>query len=176
MTQRDRIVIIGPTGVGKSHLANLIAQKLGMPIIELDELYWLPNWQRESPEIFCDKVTKAVARPTWIVTGNYSQNRDLIWPLADQILWLDLPLPVVFARLLKRTLRQLFRREIKCNGNLESWQRLFSKDSIILWLLKSYWKKHREYAGLMTHPGYQAKFIRIANSTDQQNYLNSLSA
>lgn len=40
-----KINVVGTSGVGKSTLARRLAQELSLPYIEMDVLYWLPEWQ-----------------------------------------------------------------------------------------------------------------------------------
>ena len=40
-----RINVIGTSGSGKSHFSNRLATKLNVPYIEMDAMFWLPNWQ-----------------------------------------------------------------------------------------------------------------------------------
>ena len=40
-----RIVVIGNTCAGKSTLAAGLAKKLSVPFVDLDALYWEPNWR-----------------------------------------------------------------------------------------------------------------------------------
>ena len=40
----ERILIIGCSGSGKSRLARQLGQKLGLPVVHLDQLWWKENW------------------------------------------------------------------------------------------------------------------------------------
>ena len=60
-------------------------------------------------DVFRARVAAAIARPTWVADGNYSKVRDLVWARADTVVWLDYPLPVVVARLVRRTLTRMWR-------------------------------------------------------------------
>ncbi len=40
-----KINVVGTSGVGKSTLARRLAQILSLPYIEMDRLYWRPDWQ-----------------------------------------------------------------------------------------------------------------------------------
>ncbi|MCP6571019.1 (d)CMP kinase, partial [Klebsiella pneumoniae] len=46
------INVVGTSGSGKSTLARRLAHRLGLPCIELDRLYWRPNWQGAPDEAF----------------------------------------------------------------------------------------------------------------------------
>ncbi len=46
------INVVGTSGSGKSTLARRTAHRLGLPWIELDRLYWRPNWQGTPDEAF----------------------------------------------------------------------------------------------------------------------------
>ncbi len=39
-----RLAIVGCAGAGKSTLARLLGQILGLPVFHLDALFWRPGW------------------------------------------------------------------------------------------------------------------------------------
>ena len=57
--------------------------------------------------------------PGWVLAGNYSKLRDIIWPRAESIIWLDYPFLLVFERLLSRTKRRWWRKELLWGTNSE---------------------------------------------------------
>ncbi|MCB1115704.1 MAG: adenylate kinase [Chlamydiia bacterium] len=162
-----RIVIIGNPGSGKSTLGRHLAQKLGYPLADLDDLYWLPNWTERPKDQLTSLIEAATSADSWIICGNSSTYRHLMWPKADTIIWLDPPLPVLLWRVIKRTVKNLTQKTAICNGNYETLRRLFGSNSIIYWLLRSYfrhrpdWKKQRS---LVTH----VKWIYIRRSKDMR--------
>ena len=56
-----RINVVGTSGSGKSTFSKNIARKLNAPYIQLDELFWNPNWKESSDEDFFPKVEKALS-------------------------------------------------------------------------------------------------------------------
>jgi adenylate kinase family enzyme len=141
----QRIVIVGSTGSGKSTLAKRLARLFDLVYWELDSLYWEPDWTAVLEEVFQARVAHVVEQERWIVDGNYSRLRDIIWPRADYIIWLDYSLPVVLARLVRRTIRRVVTRESCCNGNYENLRRALSSDSVVLWGLRTYARRRRDY-------------------------------
>ena len=150
----QRVIVIGVTGSGKTTLARQIAARLGGPHVELDALHWDPDWQEAPDEVFRARVTAALAPERWAADGNYHVVRDIAWARADTIVWLDYRFAFVFGRLLRRTLIRIFSREELWNGNRERLRALFSRDSIILWLFKSYKRRKREIPALFQQPTY----------------------
>ena len=169
----QRIVIIGATGSGKSTLAQRIAAVLALPVIDLDDVSWQPGWVPISKEQLHRSVDRLTAGPAWVINGNYSLLRDLVWSRADAVIWLDYPLPLVLRQLLRRTCRRIWAKESVCGGNVETVSRFFSKDSIMLWLFKSYWKKRREYGMCFASPSTypQARFVRLRSREQMVNFL-----
>ena len=84
-----RIVIIGSTSSGNSTLAEQIAKRFNPSYIDLDALHWEPNWTEAPLEVFRERVRTATQTQAWTVAGNYHVVRDLIWPQAEAIIWLD---------------------------------------------------------------------------------------
>ena len=105
----DRYIVIGATGSGKSTLAQRLSQKLGLEYIELDALFWRPNWSPVDKEEFRSLVELATQVPRWAVAGNYSQSRDIAWPRATAIIWLDYSFWTIFWRRTFRTFRRNWR-------------------------------------------------------------------
>ncbi len=173
-----RIVIIGTTSSGKSTLAGQLADKFGYNFIELDALHWEPNWQEAPLEVFRQRVETATQVPAWVVAGNYSVVRDLIWSQAEVVIWLDYPLPLIFGRLWRRTWKRWWYQEELWNGNRESmWThfKLWSQDSLFHWLFKTYWRRKREYPTLLAQSEYKhLKLIQFKHPTETDEWLNSL--
>ena len=138
----SRISIRGATGSGKTTMGHTLGQRLGLPIVELDAIYWLPNWQIKPLDQFRTDVQAALdACPQgWIGVGNYSHVQDLVLSQADTVLWLRLPFRVSFWRLFKRTVARAWTKQPLWEGNpnRESWRQSFcSRDSILLYAITS---------------------------------------
>ncbi len=150
-----RTVVVGTTGSGKSATAARLATVLGAPLVELDAINWQPNWvaltDTDVP-LFRSRVREAVRGGAWVVDGNYGAARDLIWPKATAVVWLDYSFGLVFWRLLRRTLRRSLRRETLWAGNRETLGRALSRDSILLWAFKSHWRRRRTFRRLFAEP------------------------
>lgn len=152
-----RLIVIGTSGSGKTTLAKALAALLDSPFVELDALHWDPHWTPAPPETFRARVAAATAGERWIVDGGYSAVRDLLWPRADTLIWLDYPIRVNLWRLLLRARHRIVSREELWNGNRESFRLNFlSRDSLFIWVLKTHRRRRREYAQLLARPEYAA--------------------
>lgn len=101
----QRILIIGSGGAGKSTLARQLGEKLTLPVVHLDCLYWYGDWQHVEKEVFDEKLENAMSGERWIIDGNY--NRTLPGRLArcDAVLYLDYPTAVCLLGVIRRILR-----------------------------------------------------------------------
>jgi len=150
-----RIVVIGTTSSGKSTLAEILSGKLNLDLIELDALYWEANWVKAPNAIFRQRVETAVSSEHWAVAGNYHIVRDLIWPRAEAVIWLDYPLWTIFWQLTRRTFKRWWTQELLWGTNRENlWMhfKLWSQDSLYHWLFKTYWRRKRETTQLLSEP------------------------
>ena len=142
----ERVIVVGTSCSGKTTLAQQISRALGAPHIELDAIHWKPNWQERPAEEFRQLVSEAAAGEEWVMDGNYSAGRDIVWGRATTIIWLNYPFRVVLWRALYRTTKRVINREELFSGNRESFRQSFlSRDSIILWVLRTYRRRRREY-------------------------------
>jgi adenylate kinase family enzyme len=138
-----RIAIVGSTGSGKTTLAKRLASSFGARFIDLDDLHWAPGWVELDDAQFRALTERATSVDQWVSSGNYSPVRDIVWGRADTIIWLDYSFPRTAYQLVRRTIRRCATGEPCCNGNRETWKRQLSRHSILLWLLKSYWRNRR---------------------------------
>ena len=116
-----KINIIGDGG--KSTLAKCISSKFGYDLVELDALFWLPNWVESTPDDFNRKVSDAIndTSAAWVVDGNYfGKLNGYVSEKCDTVIWLELPWKVVFWRLLKRSILRIISKELICGDNRES--------------------------------------------------------
>lgn len=85
----ERILIIGCGGSGKSTLARQLGEKLKLPVIHLDQLWWKPGWVESDPDDFDRRLAAELEKPQWIMDGNFSRTMGMRVPKCDTILYLD---------------------------------------------------------------------------------------
>jgi len=171
-----RIVVVGVTGAGKTTLARTLAASLHVPHIELDALHWEPNWVMAELDVFRDRVARVVAAERWVVDGNYSKARDLVWSRADTLVWLDYSFGLTFARLLRRTLARITTGQQLYSGNRERLRTQFlSRDSLFLWAIKSYREHRASYLELFaSHPYRHLQVVRLETPRAAEMWLRQL--
>jgi adenylate kinase family enzyme len=151
----QRVVVVGATGSGKSTLAERLAVQLGGDFVDIDALNWGPNWTPAPAPALRERVSAALAGDCWVVAGNYSKVRDLVWSRADTLLWLDYPLPLILRRLFRRTIRRVVTQEELWGGNRERFRTQFaSRDSLFLWALQTHYRHRREFPADLVKPEY----------------------
>jgi len=161
-----RVVVIGTSCSGKTTFAIQLADQLAFPHTELDVLHWLPDWQMRPLNEFRSLVNDVVEQDRWVIDGNYSKVRDITWPRATHLVWLNYPFWTIFSRALSRTTRRVATREELFAGNREDLRLvLFDSESIVWWVLRTYRRRRREYPQLFQRP--QNKHLEIIELTDQ---------
>ncbi|MDM7914459.1 MAG: hypothetical protein QUU85_04225 [Candidatus Eisenbacteria bacterium] len=122
--------------------------------MELDALFWGPDWTPVPAEVFQERVAAAGAEERWVIDGNYSRVRHLCWPRATAIVWLDYSFPLVFLRALRRTIARALTKEELFSGNRESFRAsFFSRESILVWVITTHRRNHVEYERILVSKG-----------------------
>jgi adenylate kinase family enzyme len=174
-----RVSVVGNSGSGKSTLARALAVRLGVPYVELDAIHHQRGWQPIPTDEFRTRVNAATANSSWVVDGNYSAVRDLVWARADTVVVLDLPRHAVMRQLIWRTVRRVAFRVELWNGNRERLRNLFTRDpneSVIVWA----WHRHSvyraRYLAMANDPLWDhLTFVRIQSRKDIRRLLNGVS-
>lgn len=97
-----RILIIGNSGGGKSTLARRLGEKLDLPVVHLDVLFWKPGWIERDDDEFRSRVAEALSADAWVCEGDFRASWDLRMPLADTIVWIDQPPWLCLLRAIRR--------------------------------------------------------------------------
>ena len=138
MKMSARINVIGTSGSGKSTFARKLSEGLGYPYIEMDQVFWGPNWHWPPDEVFFENLRQALGGNQWVLDGNYTRTIPIKWERVEMVVWLDYSFPLTLFQAVKRALKRSITQEElwEGTGNRESFRKsFFSKDSIILWTI-----------------------------------------
>lgn len=115
-----RIAITGASGNGKTTLAQELALRAGLRHVELDALHHGPDWTPVDGDELLARVDAATAGDDWVTDATYQRLLgDFVVERADLLVWLDLPVPLILGRLLRRTHTRITKRVELWNGNVE---------------------------------------------------------
>jgi adenylate kinase family enzyme len=171
-----RISIVGTAGCGKTTLARRLALLLNLPHVELDALFWGPAWTPMPRERFRELAAAALAGDAWIVDGNYSVVRDIINSRGDTLVWLDYSLLRILGRLLRRTFRRVFSRELLWGTNRERLSNQLGRDSLLLYAARTYGRRRRLYRSLSDDPACaHLTVIWLRSPRETERWLGALS-
>lgn len=175
-----RVSVIGSSASGKTTMARGISERLGLPHLELDSVFHQPGWQPKPDEDFRAEVAGFAAADRWVIDGNYTSHgvAQLVWPLADTVVWMDPPRRVVMGRVVRRTLRRVITREELWNGNRERWTNLYSTKAhknIIVWAWTRFAHTRHKYEAMVNDGTWShLEVIRLRNAGEVTAFLEGL--
>jgi adenylate kinase family enzyme len=148
---RKVAIVASASGNGKTTLGRKLAERLGVPFVELDALVHGPGWVETPDDELRAQLEPLVRSDDWVIDGSYRHKLgDLVLAAADLVVWLDLPVRVWLPRLLWRTARRVTRRERLWNDNRESLATAVrGRDSLIAWAFRMHVRRRREWPGAL---------------------------
>ena len=156
-------------------MAVSLAELLAAPHVELDAIFHQPDWTPIDEAQFRSRVRTATEGDRWVVDGNYSVVRDIVWDRADTVVWFDLSYVAVMARTVRRTVRRVVTREELWNGNKEPFSNLWSlnpRNSIIAWSATRHGVYRRRYAAAERDPRWsRLRFVRLRSQAESDAFL-----
>ena len=175
----QRVSVVGTSGAGKSTLARSLAVALDADFLELDSVNHQADWVPLPTPEFRRRVASAVAGERWVVDGNYSKVRDLVWGRADTVVWIDLPRRTVMRRVIWRSFRRAAGRVELWNGNRERWRNLFALDkeeSVISWAWQTHAANRAKFEAAMADPANgHLRFVRLSSPAAARRFLRAVS-
>lgn len=134
-------MVYGVTGSGKTTLAARLSKLSGVKWTSVDDLTWEPGWVEVPPDVQRAKFEAICGGEEWMLDTAYGKWIDVPLARVQLIVALDYPRSLSLWRLLRRTLARVFDKHKICNGNVESWRQMLSRDSIIAWHFRSFKSK-----------------------------------
>lgn len=90
MTEKmSRVLVIGSGGAGKTTFARALADRTGLPLVHLDAEHWRPGWVAPPRPEWDATVDRLIARPEWIMDGNYGGTLPRRLEACDTVIFLD---------------------------------------------------------------------------------------
>ena len=172
-----RVNVIGTSGSRKSSFAKQLPGTLRIPYLEMDRLYWKPNCQEPNDEEFFSILEQALTGDAWVLDGNYTQTTHIKWPRANLVVWIDYSFPLTLYRVIKRSILRAWKKQELWpgTGNRESFTRLFSKDSMVLWTLSHYASNKGKFEELMATESYaHIEFVRLRSPKEAAALIQNL--
>jgi adenylate kinase family enzyme len=167
---------MGGSCVGKTTVSRRLAERLGVPHIELDALHHDRGWQEAPAELLQERVRGALhaAPDGWVADGNYgSKLGTLVLERADTAVLLDPPFGATFARSLRRTLGRTITREELWNGNREQIHFLFTRYWIPWWVLRTHRGYPRQVAERVAEHSH-IELVTLRSDEEVERWLQSI--
>lgn len=174
-----RINVVGTSGSGKSTVSRALAEKLNLPYIELDALFWKPDWEESSDEEFQEKLRNALNQEGWVLDGNYhSKTVHIKWQDVQLIVWVDYSFVRTLVQAFGRAIRRASSGEELWDGtgNRETFSgTFFNRDSVLLWTITSYHNVKKRYETLY-NPDRKLPYqlIRLRSHAETRRFLDQL--
>jgi len=170
-----RINIIGTSGSGKTTFGRELANILKIPFLEMDAIFWGPDWRFPTNEEFFPRLKEVLSGDQWVLDGNYTRTMGFKWDRVEAVIWLNYSFPrTVFQAIIRALSRLIDQEELwPGTGNRENLKMLFSRDSIVWWTIKSYHRHVRRNAAYMTAEKYsRIKFHRFRSPGQANDFLS----
>lgn len=89
--QPNRVVIIGNSGSGKSHLAEKLSSIIQSPIINLDKLFWASDdfSRKRDKDIVHQLILDHTKKDKWILEGVFGDLANVAISKADTLIFLN---------------------------------------------------------------------------------------
>ena len=174
----NRFNVIGTSGSGKTIFSKQLAEVLAIPYVQMDAIFWGPNWYEPSDDEFFPKVQRALDQDSWVLDGNYTRTIPIKWANVDCVIWLDYS----FLRTIRQAVKRAVSRSIsgqelwEGTGNRETFRKSFmSKDSIVWYTMKSHARTRQRITALMADPQYAGiRFVKLTSPKAAEALLKSM--
>lgn len=168
----ERILLIGNAGAGKTTFARRLAQKLALPLVHLDNLYWCGNWEHLSRDEFDAILQCELEKPHWIIDGNFNRTLPHRLRYCDTVFYFDFPAVTCLAGVTKRILTNLGKARPDMGGNCIEhfdFQKIFFYRNVL-----TFNRQHRQNYYNLLNNTRGIKVIILKNRRQARSFLKNL--
>ena len=169
----ERIIILGPSGTGKTTLCRNLSEKLGLTLLHLDSVYWKKDWQNIDKHTFDLWMRKFLTKHRkFVIDGNYSNNKHFKYrlDLADTIIFLDFGTEKALEGIYKRA--HQFKHQVRSDmaeGCVEGI------DQVFLQYVANYYKFRAKYLKAVIKKYENKKNVLVFKTREElYDWYNSL--
>jgi hypothetical protein len=84
-----RVLVTGPVGAGKSRLARKLGERLGIPVLHLDTMFWKPGWVATPPDEWEELQRRKLAGDSWVADAQFDDMLPDWLGAADTVVFVD---------------------------------------------------------------------------------------
>ena len=166
----QRVLVIGCSGAGKSTLSRALGERLGLPIIHLDRVFWRAGWRAIPDAEFSAAVEELIQGERWVMDGNFARTMEARLGRADTVVYLDFPLWRCLWRVSKRVLlwhcsASPMRADMS-DGCPEKWDWEF-----IEWVWNFRRVHHEQTLAALTRHGGRVRAVRLRTPGEVRAFL-----
>ncbi|MGW2364615.1 topology modulation protein [Streptomyces sp. NPDC001667] len=100
-----KVAVIGCGGSGKSHVARELGALLGAPVTHLDAAFYDEEWNELPMAEFAEVQRNLVAKPAWVIDGNYNSTLQIRLEACDTVVLMDVSTPAALWGIFSRQIR-----------------------------------------------------------------------
>ncbi len=101
----NKIIVIGNMASGKTTFSKALAEKLNLPLVHLDKIFWCGKWHHISKENFDKILEEELQKDSWIIDGNYNRTIPRRLKECDTVFYFDLPIITCLWNSTKRVIK-----------------------------------------------------------------------
>jgi adenylate kinase family enzyme len=172
-----KINVIGTSGSGKTTFGRGLAEILGIPFLEMDALFWGPNWSMPDDEVLFKELATALEGNSWVLDGNYTRTIPIKWDQVEIVIWLDFNFARTLMQAVNRAAKRILSKEELWpgTGNRETLKKLFSRESIVLWTIRTHRRNKIRNARWIEEDTFShIHFIRLKSPKKAASFLEQL--
>ncbi len=165
----ERVLIIGSNGAGKSTFSFRLAEKTGLPLIHIDQIYWQDAWDVTPEAEFDRRVQAETQNPRWIIEGNNLRSLPRRLVRADTVFWFEFPPPLCVLNIFRR--EWAYRGRVRPDMPDQCVSRCDMKFLRMVWDFNR--RNHRKIAAMLPN-AENIRVIRFTNYRQVEGYLRTL--
>lgn len=167
-----RVLIIGNAGSGKTTFSTALAEKTGLPLFHLDQLYWQGHWEHITREEFDIALQEELEKPAWIIDGNFNRTLPHRLSFCDTVFFFDLPRWVCLWGITERVLKNFGKTRKDMGGDCPEY--FDSQKRALYRNVRTFNREHRADYYKLLEDAKNTEVIVFRSRRQAKRYLKGL--